>query len=64
MKVEKEETKKTDATNTKEAVKDVKEPVKEVKDADTLTFEGKTALILFLLKIRKSKSYFKLFSKI
>ena len=40
MKVEKEETKKTDATNTKEAVKDVKEPVKEVKDADTLTFEG------------------------
>lgn len=39
MKVEKEETKKTE-TSTKDAVKEtVKEP-KEVKDADTLTFEG------------------------
>lgn len=56
MKVEKEETKKTDATNTKEAVKDVKEPVKEVKDADTLTFEG----IFFIFKMIQifNKIYF------
>ena len=40
MKVEKEETKKVDATSTKDAKEAVKEP-KEVKDADTLTFEGK-----------------------
>lgn len=38
MKVEKEETKKVDATSTKDAKEAVKEP-KEVKDADTLTFE-------------------------
>jgi hypothetical protein len=64
MKVtEKEDvTKKTDSTKDKE--KDTVKEIKETKDADTLTFEGKTALILFLLKIRKSKSYFKLFSKI
>jgi hypothetical protein len=39
MKVEKEETKKVEPTSTKDAKETVKE-TKEVKDADTLTFEG------------------------
>ena len=38
-KVEKEEPKKVESTSTKDAKETVKEP-KEVKDADTLTFEG------------------------